>query len=242
MTSTSAMTVGQIAAERPAAIPIFEKYDIDYCCGGNQPIADVAEQRGIAVEKLLSEVESAGTSDAAAEERDWTHAPLRELIQNIVGKHHAYLRSELPLLEAMIAKVVEVHTRRHSDTLFPLRRFFHQFRQGLEGHTRKEEAVLFPAILRVEEARTNRRPAPRFVFGSLSNLLASMEQEHETAGWELAEMREITGNYNAPPDACSTYRALFERLQALEADMHRHVHLENNILFPRVAQLEQDLL
>ena len=170
---------------------------------------------------------------------DWRSASLGELVQHILGRHHGYLRSELPLLEEMMAKVVEAHHVRHGASLLPLRRIFQHLKQELESHIKKEEGILFPAILKLETALAAGKGAPRPPFGSFSNPVRVMEQEHQSAGWALNEMREITGDYMYPPDACETYRALFRRLEALEADMHTHIHLENNILFPRAMELER---
>jgi regulator of cell morphogenesis and NO signaling len=138
----------------------------------------------------------------------------------------------------MMANVIEHHGARHGSSLLPLRRVFQHFKQELEAHMGKEEIILFPAIARLETACTVGAAPPPTPFGSFSNPIRMMMMEHETAGWELEEIRELTHNYTPPPDACETYRELLRRLQDLEADMHMHIHLENNVLFPRTARID----
>jgi len=192
-TLTEEKTVAKIAAELPASVLIFEKYGIDYCCGG-------------------------GISLASA----WQTASLADLIDHILTKHHAWLKTELPRLDRLRQKVTAADRATHADSLLPLGETFQALRQELEAHMMKEELVLFPMI--------------RAGSSSVANPIRVMEQEHDSAGLALERMRAVTGNYTLPTDACNSYRALFAGLQELEADLHRHIHLENNILFPRAAQ------
>ncbi len=229
-------TVREIAATNPAAVRVFEKHGIDYCCGGQRPLGEVCAERGISPEAILAEVEAG--SRGQAPERDWMTASLAELIAHIVCRHHAYLNTELPLLEARLAKVVEVHGSRHPEVLRPLQPVFAALKGELEMHLRKEEMVLFPAIQELETAAAAGREAELPHFGTVRNPIRMMEHEHESAGQALRTMRELTRGYAPPADACATYRALYAGLEELEKDLHTHIHLENNILFPRAAKLE----
>jgi regulator of cell morphogenesis and NO signaling len=170
---------------------------------------------------------------------DWNTAPLAELIGHILAAHHDYLKRELPALDERLRKVVSVHGEREPEMLPRLLAIFTALRAELEQHLRKEEAILFPAMARYEAAVMAKAGAPFLPFGSFANPIRMMLQEHESAGEALRAMRELTADYALPAHACATYRALFEGLQALETDLHLHIHLENNILFPRAMKLEQ---
>jgi regulator of cell morphogenesis and NO signaling len=224
-------TVGEIAAEAPAAVRVFEKYSIDYCCGGKRPLDEVCRERGISPEAVLAEVEQAAARSEP--ERDWSRASLSELIRHIVSTHHEYLKAELPVLYARLARVIEAHDAKHGEMLRNLREVFAGLRDEITAHLRKEEIILFPAIEELERARAERRaPAPT-PFGSIENPIRMMIFEHDNAGEALSRMRALTGGYTLPQEACATFTALYAGLRELEADLHRHIHLENNILFPR---------
>jgi regulator of cell morphogenesis and NO signaling len=235
---TTQQTVGEIAAGTPSAVRVFEKYGIDYCCGGKRPLEDACRQRGVSAESVLAEVKSAATRTTA---RDWTSAPLAELIAHIVGTHHEYLRSEMPRLRRRLAKVIEVHGGKHPETLHPLGAVYAGLEEELDGHMRKEEMVLFPAIEQMEAAKVAGTAPFPLPFGTVNNPIRMMVYEHDNAGNALEEMRRVTGGYTLPEGACPTFRALYEGLRELEADLHQHIHLENNILFPRAIRLESEL-
>jgi regulator of cell morphogenesis and NO signaling len=220
-TLTEERTVGEIAAELPASVRIFEKYDIDYCCGGRISLADACSRHGIAPTRLIEELDAAQLPSSGAAP-DWQTASLTDLIDHILTKHHAWLKSELPRLSRLQYKVTAAHGAAHGDSLVPQGETFEALRQELEAHMMKEEMVLFPMI--------------RAGSGSVTNPIRVMEHEHDSAGLALDRMRAVTGNYALPADACNSYRALYAGLQELEADLHQHIHLENNILFPRATQ------
>jgi regulator of cell morphogenesis and NO signaling len=238
VTLTSERTVGDIASESPAAARIFEKYRIDYCCGGDKSLATACEGKGVSPDEVLAELEHATRS---AEDRDWTTAPLAELADYIIAKHHVFLRNELPALGNRIAKVIDAHGAHHSDSLIPLRQTYQALRSELEAHMLKEENILFPMIKSMEQAEMVGAGFSGGHCGSVNNPIRVMQHEHDNAGEALREMRRITCDYTLPADACVTYGALFQGLEALEADLHAHIHLENNILFPRASGLEQRL-
>jgi regulator of cell morphogenesis and NO signaling len=229
-------TIGEIARENPASVRVFEKYSIDYCCGGKISFAEACQARGILPEDLQDELDEV-TAARPGLDRDWTTAPLGLLIDHIVGTHHAYLKSGLPRLQGWLDKVLAAHGATHGETLMPLARVFAGLRAEMEAHMGKEEMVLFPMIKGMESGGQSASHC-----GSINNPIRVMEHEHDSAGRALEAIRRITGNYTPPQDGCNTYRALFHGLLELEADLHQHIHLENNILFPRAAELERALV
>jgi regulator of cell morphogenesis and NO signaling len=230
-------TVRELAASSLAAVRVFEKFGIDYCCGGNRPLVDACREKGHDPAAVERELETAFAGSTAAG-RDWNTAPLTELIGHIVGAHHAYLRRELPALDVRLAKVYRVYNERYGPTLTGLPEVFANLRSELEMHMAKEEAILFPAIMAYEAAIELRQPLPRTPFGTVAGPIDVMEAEHESAGRALERIREITHEFATPEYACVTYRALMTGLDELERDLHLHIHLENNILFPRAERLE----
>ncbi len=233
MSLTSEKTVGEIAAEFPAAPRVFEKHHIEYCCGANHSLADACRVAGTAPDEIMDEImdELAG---ATPEDQDWSSAPIPGLIREIVDRHHAWLRSELPLLDHLLTLVV--HT---NESLRPVQRVFSLLKAEMDSHMGKEERVLFPAILQMDALHTAGKPIPRPPFGTVRNPISMMEQDHELAIRYLDEIRDLTYGFDLPGDACHGLRMVYRELQAMEADMHRHFHLENNILFPRVKNMER---
>lgn len=238
MTRLAERKIGDLVAERPERARVLEQLAIDFCCGGQRSLADACRQRKLSVadvERAL-DVEQNKTGD----QPDWTQAPLAALVADIVGRHHAYLRSELPRLGAMLDKVVA----RHGDSLpflHELQRTYLAMWEELFNHMMKEELVLFPHVVRLEDANSAGGPAPRFHCATVLQPIHMMEEEHRSAGNALAKMRELTNGYRPPADACTTWLALWHGLEALEADLHLHIHKENNILFPRAAAMEASL-
>jgi len=230
-------TVREYALEIPAATRIFEKLGIDYCCGGNKSLADACAKAGIAVEDVLGSFETGARSDETSTFKEWHSASQAELIAHIVEKHHAFTREELERLDVLLAKVCGVHGQNHPE-LFHIQDQFGTLRGELEPHMLKEDRVLFPYIVQMEEAVVANQPLPQPPFGTVRNPVRVMMTEHDAAGYILGRMREASADYTVPPDGCISYKTLFSALTALEVDLHQHIHLENNILFPRAAELE----
>lgn len=230
-------TVADIAAGSLGAVRVFERLGIDYCCGGKRPLAEVCTEKGLDPEAVQREV-NAGDAPGAGD-RDWNSASLLDLVSHIVNTHHAYLKRELAPLSARLEKVYRVYNERYGPTLTGLPEEFERLRAELELHTAKEERILFPAIVAAEAAVQAWRPLPANPFGSVRNPIRMMEAEHEGAGRGLSAIRRITNNFEIPEYACNTYRALMSGLRELEQDLHLHIHLENNILFPRAIELER---
>ena len=228
MRITENTTVGDIARALPASVRVFQRFDIDFCCGGKTPLTQVCRQRGLDIAQIADAIDAAATYPGGGE-RDWSHEPLGALIAHIVTAYHVPLQEELPRLRAMASKVAQVHGARG----WPLGRLdaaLGELSADLLAHMRKEETVLFRAIQRLETGERSSAIPPAIP-------IAVMEREHDQAGNLLAELRALTNAYSVPEWGCATVRALYEGLAELESSMHLHVHLENNVLFPRALHL-----
>ena len=217
-------TLGDLVAERPARARVFERYGIDYCCHGRRSLGDASSEAGLDPVAVLAELEAVADQSGADVDR---LQPLA-LVDHILDTHHRYLHEELPLLVALAEKVRDVHGSRHPE-LPSVAALVAEIRDDLDPHLAKEEQVLFPAI---REWADGQRAFP---FGTLANPVRMMMTEHDRAGELLEELRALTAGYAPPPDGCASYRTLYRRLEELEADTHRHIHLENNVLFPAVT-------
>ena len=231
----TAKTVREIAVEMPQATRVFEKLGIDYCCGGAKSLEQACAAANLNVRQVLQSLE---TADKPASERDWNSGELGALIEHIVGTHHNYVKSEVPRLDALIAKVCGVHGKNHPE-LLEAQSVFRALGAELSTHLMKEENILFPYINRMEETVLSGQPSPRPPFGSVGNPIHMMLMEHDSAGEALRELRRLTNDYAAPADACISYQTLYRALLEFEADLHQHIHLENNILFPRAIAMER---
>jgi regulator of cell morphogenesis and NO signaling len=223
--------VGQLVADRPDRARIFEQLGIDYCCGGDQTLAEACRAHDLDPDTVAQMLDPVASASEAPATPDWTEAKLGDLIDHIVATHHDYLRRELPRLRDRIAKVV----RAHGDDvawLQPVQDLFHTLKRELEDHMASEEDYVFPAIRTLEQGRV-------LPDGSTldPDALEQMVDEHDEAGSMLERLRDLTNDFTPPEDACATFQAALDGLKELEADMHRHVHKENNILFPRAHQL-----
>ena len=239
MISTENKTVGEAVAENPSLAAVFEKHRIDYCCHGDRPVEAVCRQLGLSFEALLAEAKA---TRPAGESKDWTSAALTELADHIVSRHHSYLRTALPSIDARLAKVLDAHAQAHGETLRPLKGTFEGLKAELTQHMQKEEMILFPVVRAMEAAEKGSSAPPPAPGGSVDNPIRVMEHEHENAGRALESMRQLTSDYALPADACNEFRVLYGQLEELEGDLHIHIHLENNILFPKASQLEERLL
>ncbi len=218
-------TVGEMVAERPARSRVFEEFRIDYCCGGRRPLEDACRDAGIEAGRVLEALDAVEADTGGDGERNWAAEGSAALVEHILSVHHEYLRRELPRLDALVEKVFRVHGGNHPE-LAEVRSVYAALRDELRLHMAKEETILFPAILDPGSA------SPRM---SLDAPIRVMEHEHVSAGRALESLRRLTADYTPPADACNTYRAMLDGLAALERDLHRHIHEENNVLFPRFA-------
>jgi len=238
MSLTTQTTVRELAVTVPGATRVFEQLGIDYCCGGNRTLADACQKSGAALEETVRRLEAArqafSQSDKSAK---WQSESLAALAAHIVDTHHQFTRQELARLEKLLEKVCSRHGETHTE-LEELRNTFQHLKQDLIPHMLKEEQVLFPYVAQMEEALSEQRARPEPFFVTVRNPVRMMMSEHDTAGDLLGEMRRITNGYLAPPDACISYQTLYQALQEFEADLHQHIHLQNNILFPRAVEME----
>jgi regulator of cell morphogenesis and NO signaling len=235
------MTVRELVGQYPQTRALFEKHGIDYCCGGGKCLADVAEEHGLKLSSLVDALENAlqaAPDKAEATDKDWNAAPLGDLVKHIVEVHHGYMKTALPRLRSLVPTVLKAHGTHHGDVLRQAQDLFNALDAELSSHLMKEEQVLFPYLVALETHVREGTPKPQAPFGSARNPIRQMEHEHESAGEALAKLRDVTNNYTLPPDACPTFGAMYEELQCMEADLHQHIHLENNILFPRAIELE----
>ncbi len=239
MSTTVSKTIGEIAAENPAATAIFEKLGLDYCCGGGQTLGQACRAAGVSAEEVKDSIDKAvEAARSSAPERTWAAEPLADLMAHIRSAHHAYTRAAIDRLEPLFDKVCGVHGKNHPE-LPEMRTVFAGLAQELAMHLMKEEMMLFPYIERLEEAAIEKSAPPPAPFGSVKNPVAMMMREHDGAGDALQQLRSASGGYAPPADACASFRALYQALNELEADLHQHIHLENNILFPRAVEMER---
>ena len=237
MTIATTKTVGEIAAEMPGSTREFEKLGIDYCCGGSRTLGEACAEANISIDEALARLEKSLASTESAGIKDWQKKLLADLIDHIKTTHHAFVREECQRIEALAAKVVGVHGKNHPE-LLQVQEVFTALAEELRVHLMKEEQVLFPYILRMEESVLAGETAPPAMFGTVVNPIRIMMQEHDGAGDALRSLHDITSDYKVPEDACISYRTLYQALQGFEADLHQHIHLENNILFPRAVAME----
>ena len=236
---TTEKTVREVALEHPAATRVFEKLGIDYCCGGNRSLEEACQKVNVPAFLVLDTLEMAEESERAARTvRSWQEEPLSDLIAHIEKTHHNYVREESVRLTSLLEKVCSVHGKNHAE-LFEIRATFAGLVQELTLHMMKEEKILFPYIVRMEEAVIQKEPILPGPFGSVGKPVAMMEHEHDSAGQALRAMRKSSNDYKAPADGCVSYQTLYKALEAFEADLHQHIHLENNILFPRSIAMEK---
>ncbi|WP_151734299.1 iron-sulfur cluster repair di-iron protein [Paenibacillus tengchongensis] len=219
--------VRDIVLQFPKAADYFKAQKIDFCCGGAKPLAEAAAEKGLETEGLLGDLHKLVQEHPVLEEDTaWNDAPSRELIDYIVNKHHRYLREELPQIAQNVTKVFRVHGE-DSPHLAEMYRLFHLLREDLLKHTAQEEEAEFPKMLAYEE-----NPSAEGL-AELRGLLNTLEEEHDSAGAILRELRQVTNDFTPPAHACTTYRLTYARLEELEGMTFEHVHLENNILFLR---------
>jgi regulator of cell morphogenesis and NO signaling len=235
---TKDMMVREVAIELPQATRLFEKLKIDYCCGGSTPLAEACASAGVEVDNVIEMLTEATPSTATT--LDFQTASLPELIEHILNTHHVFTKSEMNRLQALVDKVLNAHGGNHPE-LVHLGELWLQLCADLRPHMFKEEQVLFPYITTMTKAADNARPCPFSPFGTVRNPVRMMMMEHDNVGEILRDMRALTSDYQTPPDACMSYQTLYGALENLEKDLHQHIHLENNILFPKALALEEAL-
>lgn len=226
----SKQRIGEIAAIFPKATDIFMEYNIDFCCGGDRPLAEALIEQKISEEEIIGELNTAYEEfkNKEVEGIDWRTASMKDLIEFIVNKHHTFMKNELPITSSLLNKILKVHYIDHGKTLSRLHKLFNNLKSEIEEHLVKEEELLFPAILEYEK-----NPSQHLLEKAIG-VMKETEDEHNNAGDILKEMRKITNSYKTPSNGCNSFKRTYEKLQEIESDLFMHIHLENNILFERL--------
>lgn len=232
-------TLGQIAAKDLRKAQIFKKYGLDFCCGGKKTVKEACNEKGLDVTKIEQELQQAEKvpDSRPLPYNDWS---LDFLADYIVNTHHSYVRKNLPDIKAYAEKVMRVHGNRHPE-LLRIHQLVEEVNAELTTHLVKEERILFPYIKGLVATKANAQSIPASPFGTIQNPINMMEMEHEMVGKNLAEIRELSNNYLLPENACASYSLLYRMLDEFENDLHLHIHLENNILFPKALEIEKEL-
>lgn len=233
-------TVSDIVKNDFRTSEVFDKYGIDFCCGGNISVAEASKQNQVNTDQLVQELNQK-MSESDEENIKYDSWPLDLLASYIQKKHHRYVESAIPVLNAYLDKIANVHGENHPE-LYEINDLFKASAGELTKHMKKEEMMVFPYVeklVNIKETGSEERQKPG--FGSIANPIAQMEAEHEAEGDRFKKIAELSNNYNPPADACNTYMVAFEKLKAFESDLHIHIHLENNILFPKAKELEQSM-
>ncbi len=229
-------TVGSFVTENYRTASIFDKHGIDYCCRGNRSLDEACSEVSADKQAVLNELETL-TANKPADDNDPAQWPLDLLADYIEKKHHRYVEKAIPELFVYLIKVVNAHGSKHPEVK-EIEEHFKQSAGELTKHMKKEELVLFPYIKKMVEAENYGGPRPKAMFGNVQNPIAMMMQEHENEGERFRLIAGLSNNYEAPVDACNTYRVTYGLLKAFQDDLHRHIHLENNILFPKAIEME----
>ena len=238
MPTITEKTVREIAIENPSSVRVFESAGIDYCCGGKRTLSDACAHAGVDPLYLATLLDETSQDSSIEDVTCWSEKPLADLMAYIMARHHAFVRAESPRIVSLLTKVTAKHGQAHPEVA-QIEQIFLALSQELGTHMFKEEQILFPYIQRLEEAAENGVAAPSACFASVERPIANMVAEHDDAGALLADMRRLSDGYTPPPEACPTFRALYLALEEFERDLHRHVHLENNILVPRAIAMER---
>lgn len=236
-TKQAQVPVSQLVREREDRAEVLEAYGIDLCCGGTVSLGEACAARGVSFEEVRRALEVCDSATDPAAKTDWASESMTNLAEHIVAWHHDYLRDQLPRLGVLLEKVVARHAGRHPN-LVELRQLYSNLWIDLLDHMMKEEFGLFPLVRELDRALQTHQPPPRSPCGSVRHPIHVMEDDHRSVGESLRRMSELTFDYQAPDDACNSYRELLDGLAGLESDIHLHIHKENNLLFPRLAEAE----
>ncbi len=235
-------TVGQLVAEDYRRAEVFRKYGIDFCCGGGRSLTEVCKEKNIDLDQLINDLKAVEKAPSDGKNLSFDEWELDFLADYIVNVHHRYVKENVPLLKEFTAKVARVHGEAHPEVI-EIARLFEAIATELEQHMMKEEHILFPYIKELATVKnTPGQPLTPPPFGTVRNPVGMMIAEHDHAGELLKQIRQLSKDFTLPEDACNTYRVSYQKLEEFEADLHQHIHLENNILFPKAIKYEQDLL
>ncbi len=240
MENTTEKTVGQFVAEDYRTAQVFKNHNIDFCCKGNRSLQEVALKNNLDVNALQREIEEA-VKQESTENADYKSWPLDLLADYIEKKHHRYVAAKIPVLKQYLSRLCEVHGEKHPE-LLEIAEHFSVSAGELAMHMKKEELLLFPWVRKMVRVKQLGESSERPHFHTVKNPIAAMMQEHDNEGERFRRIALLSDNYTAPSDACNTYLVTYALLQEFEADLHRHIHLENNILFPGAEKLEREIV
>ena len=236
MSFTSETKVKDIALSNPAARQVLEDAGLDYCCGGGKSLHEACLHADVPAEEILKRLRE-NSKEISADEANWTLAPLGDLTRHIRERHHRYVREAIARVQTLLDKVGAKHGENHPE-IADIQRLFTEVGREMIMHMQKEEQILFPYIDALEKAANAHGSVEPPFFQTVRNPIQAMMKEHDAAGELVKQIRKASSDYTAPADACPSYKALYQDLREFEADLHQHVHLENNILFPRAVELE----
>jgi regulator of cell morphogenesis and NO signaling len=230
----SSQKIGEIVTKFPKAGEVFKEYKIDFCCGGDRPLLTAIKEQNLNEPEILDKINRLyeEAKSINVEDKNWEEAPFGELIDYVVNTHHAYLNVELPRISELTTKILRVHGGGHEE-LATVYRLFHSLKMELEQHLIKEETIEFPLIKEYEKNKSED------ILNKAVKIVEELESEHTAAGDIIKELRKVTNDYLVPDDGCNSYRLTYAKLEELEADLFKHIHLENNILFPRFIALKK---
>lgn len=228
--------VKDIALFNPAARQILENAGLDYCCGGGTSLDEACLHANVSPDEILKLVREK-SKNATQEDGNWVAMPLSELTRHIREKHHQYVREAIHRTQPLLDKVISKHGSNHAE-LGEIGKLFTEVSREMIMHMQKEEQILFPYVDAMERAVTKHEPVEPPFFQTVRNPIHTMMKEHDAAGEFVNEIRRLTSDYTAPAGACASFKALYEALREFESDLHQHVHLENNVLFPRAVEME----
>ena len=232
--------IGDIVAENYKAASVFKKYNIDFCCNGNRTISDASRKRQLNEFNLIDELKEA-VNETTKGNIDFKTFPLDLLADYIEKTHHRYVDSKISEIAPYIQKIANVHGNNHPELLV-VEKLFLESAGDLSIHLRKEELILFPYIRQLVKAQLTGGKRPETITGDAKDYIRSMEDDHSVEGDRFRTICDLTDNYNPPADACNTYRVTLSLLMEFEEDLHRHIHLENNILFPKAIALAESFI
>ncbi|AZZ57967.1 iron-sulfur cluster repair di-iron protein [Riemerella anatipestifer] len=230
--------IGEIVADDFRTATVFKKYKIDFCCKGDRTIAEACEKKNINPQKVYDDLAQIPSTEIA--EIDFKSFPLDLLVDYVEKTHHRYVEEKIPILQAFLEKLCKVHGQRHPE-LLEIKTLFNKSAQDLSAHLKKEELILFPFIRVMVNTKISGKPFVAAPFGAVENPVNMMKHEHDTEGERFRKIATLTSDYTPPADACSTYKVTYAMLEEFENDLHRHIHIENNILFPNAIKLESEL-
>jgi len=239
MTIHPESTVGELVAKHYQSADVFSRYGIDFCCGGKKTLATACSEKSVAFEALAQDLQTAWQTQGLPSGNAATWAP-DFLAEYIVQTHHRYLREALPFLVHYTAKIAQVHGSRRPELKIVEKQML-LLAEELVAHMAKEEQILFPYIKTLVAVQRENGPVGHPPFGTVENPIRMMEHEHEYAGAILENLRELTADFTPPEGACASYQVTFAKLNELYQDLRWHIHLENNILFPKALLIEQIL-